>query len=84
MRGRELHRHNNGGIWGQPQGGQILIGQMESDGFLKVPGHLVKRVALGHYRDLEAFRHVSRLFSWANHRHDCVLKHFSPPLHKSV
>jgi hypothetical protein len=84
MRGRELHRYNNGRILGEPQGGQILIGQMESDGFLEVPGHLVQRVALGDYRDLEAFRHVSRLFSWTNHSHDCVLEHLSPPLCRPV
>ena len=84
MRGRELHRYTNGGIWGQSQRGQVLIRQMESDGFLKVSGHLVQRVALGDYRDLETFRYVSRLFSWTDHRHDRVLKHFSPPLYWPV
>ena len=84
MRGRELHRYDNGGVGGKPQGGQVLISQMESDGFLKVSSDLVQREALSNYRDLEAFRHVSRLFSWTNHSHDCVLEHLSPPLCRPV
>jgi len=84
MRGRELHRYDNGRVGGKPQGGQVLISQMESDGFLKVSSNLVQREALSNYRDLEAFRHVSRLFSWTNHGLDRVLEHLSPPFCRPV
>jgi len=79
MRGQELHRDDYGGIRGESQGGKILVGQMEGYGFLKIPRNLVQRLALGDNRDLEAFRHISRLFPRANNRFDRVLGHECPP-----
>jgi len=84
MRGRELHRYDNGRVGGKSQGGQILISQMESDGFLKISSDLVQRETLSNYWDLEAFRHVSRLFSWTNRGLDRVLGHLSPPFCRPV
>ncbi len=79
MRRQELHRDDYGRIRSEPQGGKILVGQMEGHSFLKIPRDLVQRLALGDNRNLEAFRHISRLFSRANNRFDRVLSHGYPP-----
>ncbi len=84
MRGQELHRDDYSGIRGKSQGGKILVGQMEGYGFLEIPRDLVQRLALGDHRDLEAFRHISRLFPRANDRLDCVLSHECPPRRSSI
>lgn len=84
MRGQELHRDNYSGIRGESQGGKILVGQMEGYGFLEILRDLVQRLALGDHQDLEAFRHISRLFPRANDRLDCVLSHECPPRRSSI
>jgi hypothetical protein len=75
MRRQELHRHDYGGIGSKAQGGEIFTGQMEGHGFLEIPRDLVQRLALGDDWDLEAFRHISRLFPGADNRLDRVLSH---------
>ena len=74
MREGELHGHDDGRIWREAQGGEVLIHQVKGHGVLEISGDLIQRAALSDDRDFDAFRHVSRLLAWSNHRLDGVLQ----------
>src|SRR3990167_8529283 len=84
MRWQELHRHDDGRVRGEPQDGEVLVGEMQGHGFLEVLRHVIQRAALSDDLDLEAFRHISRLLARADHRLDRVLEHRRPPYWASV
>jgi len=83
MRWRELHSDDDSRFRGESEGGEVFVGQVKGYSLLEISGDLVQRAALSDDRDLDAFRHVSRLLARSNHRFDRVLEHRRSPFLRS-
>ncbi len=82
--GDVLCSNYDGWIWSESQVGEVFVGQVKGYSLLKISGDLVQRAALSDDRDLDAFRHVSRLLARSDHRFDRVLEHRRSPSHSSI